>query len=336
MKKHFMAFASLFIASLALGGCGRNSGAVRLNETVHSVFYAPQYAALELGFFKDEGLDVTVTPAGGSDKSMIALLANQADIALLGTETGIYAYNQGREDYPVAFAQLTRKAGNFLVSREDEKDFTWTDVKGKQIIGGRLGGMPEMLLEYILVKNGVIPGEDVEIINNISYDSTSLAFINGVGDYTVEFEPSATALEARGAGHVVASLGDDSGEVPYTVYMATKDYLSKNPDIAQKFTNAVYRGQIWVDTHSSREIAEAIHPQFKENSLDELTTMVERYKAVDSWNTDPIFPEECFTLLQDILEQGNQLVKRVPYADMITNRYAEKAIAEKAISTFEQ
>lgn len=194
-------------------GCTENSEQgeltpVRLNEVVHSVFYAPQYVAQEKGFFTEEGLEVSVAVGNGADKSMTALISDAADIALLGTEAGLYVYNEGKEDYPKAFLQLTQRAGNFLVSRENESDFEWEDLKGKSVIGGRLGGMPELVLEYVLKENNLKIGEDVEIINNIDFSSTAGAFTGEVGDYTVEFEPVATTLEQSGSGYIVASLGE--------------------------------------------------------------------------------------------------------------------------------
>ena len=183
---------------------------IRLNEVVHSVFYAPQYVAQELGFFEEEGLDVTVAVGNGADKSMTALLSDSADIALLGTEAGIYVYNEGKENHPKVFAQLTQRAGNFLISRQEEPNFQWTDLKGKSVIGGRLGGMPELVLEYVIRENGMQKGKDVEIINNIDFSSTAGAFTGNVGDYTVEFEPVASTLQENGTGHIVASLGEPS------------------------------------------------------------------------------------------------------------------------------
>jgi NitT/TauT family transport system substrate-binding protein len=330
MKKIFAAAVCLILAAGFATGCKSDSkdnlAKVRLNETVHSVFYAPQYVALEKGFFEEEGLSVTVDVANGSDKSMVALLAGEADISLLGTETGIYAYNEGKAQYPVSFAQLTRRAGNFLVSRSSEPNFKWTDVKGKKIIGTRPGSMPEMLLEYILLKNGLVPNVDVEIIQSLGYQSTSGAFAAGVGDYTAEFEPNAGTLEANGYGYVVASLGADSGTVPYTVYMANKNYIKDNPEVIQKFTNAVYKGLLWTKSHTSTEIAEVILPQFKETTPADLAKMIERYKSVDSWNSDPVFTSESFDLVQDILDQGGQLAKRIPYEDMINVEFAEKSV----------
>ncbi|MDR1559838.1 MAG: ABC transporter substrate-binding protein [Clostridiales bacterium] len=327
MKKVIL---SMFLAALALitlAGCKKDAEAakVRLNETVHSIFYAPQYAALEKGFFKEEGLDVTLDVAQGSDKCMTALISGNADIALLGPETGIYVYNEGKSDFPITFAQLTRRAGNFFVSRTDDKDFNWTDVKGKTIIGGRNYGMPQMILEYILRNHGVEPGIDVEIVTNLDFTTTAGAFVGGSGDYTVEFEPSATAIENEGRGYVVASLGAEA-QVPYTVYMTTPKFLKDHPDIVQKFTNAVYRGEQWVKNNTAESVAEAIQPHFKEYSIADLAKMVERYKSVDSWNTDPILTEKDFTLLQDIMEESGSLAKRVPYKDMINTEFANEAV----------
>ena len=300
---------------------------VRLNEVVHSVFYAPQYVAQELGFFEEEGLDVSVAVGQGADKSMTALLSDSADIALLGTEAGIYVYNEGKQDYPLAFAQLTQRAGNFLVSRQPEPNFQWSDLKGKSVIGGRIGGMPELVLEYVLKQNGITPNEDMELINNISYTSTSGAFVGDIGDYTVEFEPTATALEQQGNGYIVASLGTASGYVPYTVYMSTSTYMKENPEVIQKFTNAIQKGQTWVQQHSSVEIAQVILPQFPDSDLETLTTIIERYKQQDTWKENTIFEEDSFTLIQDIMEQGGELSNRVPYEDMIVTEFSEKALA---------
>ena len=288
------------------------------------MFYAPQYVAQELGFFAEEGLDVTVAVGNGADKSMTALLSDSADIALLGTEAGIYVYNEGKEDYPKAFAQLTQRAGNFLVSRTDEPDFEWADLKGKSVIGGRLGGMPELVLEYVIKENGMKIGDEVEIINNIDFTSTAGAFTGNVGDYTVEFEPVATTLEQNGSGYIVASLGEASGYVPYTVYMARDDFMTEHPDIIEAFTRAIYRGQQWVEEHPSKEIAEIILPQFPESDVETLTTIIERYKTQDTWKTDPVFSEDGFTLIQDIMEQGGELSQRVPFTDLVRNEFAEK------------
>ena len=333
MKKK-ICLAAAGVLSLSFGvGCSTQQEEtaltpVRLNEVVHSVFYAPQYVAQELGFFEEEGLEVTVAIGNGADKSMTALLSDSADIALLGTEAGIYVYNEGKEDYPKAFAQLTQRAGNFLVSRIEEPDFEWIDLKGKSVIGGRLGGMPELVLEYVIKENGMTIGEDMEIINNIDFSSTAGAFTGNVGDYTVEFEPVATTLEQNGSGHIVASLGEASGYVPYTVYMAQDAFMSEHPEVIEAFTRAIYRGQQWVETHTSAEIAEVILPQFTESDVETLTTIIERYKAQDTWKTDPVFSEEGFALIQDIMEQGGELSSRVPFDNLVRNEFAKKVISE--------
>lgn len=221
-KKICLAMAGLLCLSVGVGCSSQPDDTtltpVRLNEVVHSVFYAPQYAALELGFFEEEGLNVTVAVGNGADKSMTALLSDSADIALLGIEAGLYVHNEGKENHPMVFAQLTQRAGNFLVSRVDEPDFQWTDLKGKSVIGGRLGGMPELVLEYVIKENGMTIGKDVEIVNNIDFNSTAGAFTGNVGDYTVEFEPVATTLEQSGAGHIVASLGEPTSKCASPIY----------------------------------------------------------------------------------------------------------------------
>ena len=213
---------------------------VTLNEVAHSIFYAPMYVAIEKGYFANEGIDLSLVTGFGADKTMTAVLSGTADIGFMGSEASIYTYNEGANDYVVNFAQLTQRAGNFLVAREDIKDFKWEDLKGKKVIGGRKGGMPEMVFEYILKKNGLDPEKDLSIDQSIDFGSTAAAFTgNNSADFTVEFEPSATALEKQGAGYVVASLGVDSGYVPYTSYSAKTSYMKKNPDIMQKFTNAL-------------------------------------------------------------------------------------------------
>ena len=334
MRKSFINMAAVCVTSAALlfTGCAGSDTKneelteVRLNEVVHSVFYAPQYVALENGYFEEEGLKIDLSVGQGADKSMTALISGSADIALLGTEAGIYVYNQGAEDYTLAFAQLTQRAGNFLVSRENDTDFKWSDLKGKSIIGGRTGGMPEMVLEYVLKQNGLEIGKDVEIINNISFESTAGAFSADIGDYTAEFEPTASALENSQKGYVVASLGTESGYVPYTVYMATKSYINENPEIIQKFTNAIYKAQIWMSEHTSSEIAEVILPHFTDSDIETLTKIIDRYNSQDTWKSDPVFDKEGFELIQDIMENGGELEKRVPFEEMVTTDFAQKAV----------
>lgn len=317
----------LVLGTILLSSCSsdKNLTTVRLNEVVHSIFYAPQYVAIEKGFFKEEGLKIELTTGWGADKSMTALISGNADIAFMGPEASIYVKNEGKEDFVVNFAQLTQRAGNFLIGRGKE-DFDWDNVKGKTIIGGRPGGMPQMVLEYILKINGINPHEDVEILTNIDFTATAGSFISGTGDYTAEFEPSASKIENEGKGYVVASLGVESGLVPYTSYMAERSFIKANPELIQKFTNAIYKGQKWVEEHSPEEIAKVIKPQFNDTDIDLLTQIVKRYKSQGTWRKDPYFEKAGLDLLQNILDSAGELDARVKYEDLVTTEFAEEAI----------
>ena len=330
MKKRLTAgLLSLALSGvLLLAGCGgKEESAVKvtLNEVAHSVFYAPQYVALEKGYFAEEGLDLELVNGYGADKTMTAVLSGEADIGFMGAEASIYTYLEGAEDPVVNFAQLTQRAGNFLVSRQPMENFQWSDLKSQEILGGRKGGMPQMVFEYILKRNGLDPAKDMTIDQSIDFGSTAAAFSGGLGDFTVEFEPSATLLEQQGDGYVVASLGVDSGYVPYTAYSAKASYLKENPEIIQKFTNAMQKGMDYVNSHTPEEIAQVIAPQFEETDPDTITTIVTRYHEQDTWKEDLIFSQESFELLQDILDEAGELSSRVPYDELINTDFAEKA-----------
>ena len=285
--------------------------------------------AIDEGYFTDEGLDLTLVTGFGADKTMTAVISGEADIGFMGAEASVYAYQEGATDAVVNFAQLTQRAGNFLVAREEMPDFKWEDLKDKKVLGGRKGGMPEMVFEYILRKNGLDPQKDLTIDQSIDFGSTAAAFTGDTSaDFTVEFEPSATALEKEGAGYVVASLGVDSGYVPYTSYSAKTSYMEKNPEIIQKFTNALQKGMEYVQSHTPEEIAEVIAPQFAETDLDTVTAIVKRYYDQDTWKSNLIFEKESFELLEDILEDSGELSERVSYEDLVTTKYAREA-AEK-------
>lgn len=336
MKK----ICSLFLVSVlvigTLCGCGIKTGGkdtssttdktpVVLNEVAHSIFYAPMYVAIEEGYFAEEGIELTLVTGFGADKTMTALLTGEADIGFMGSESTIYTYKEGASDYAVNFAQLTQRAGNFLVSREPIEDFSWDMIKGKDVLGGRAGGMPEMVFEYILKKNGIDPASDLSIDQSIDFGATAAAFSGGQGDFSVEFEPHATSLEEKGDGYVVASLGEDSGYVPYTAFSAKKSYLAENPAVIESFTRALQKGMDYVQTHTPAEIAKVIQPQFAETDLATIETIVGRYAAQDTWKEDLIFEEDSFTLLQNILEEAGELDGRVPYADLVDTSFAEKA-----------
>ena len=333
-KKSFLLSFLILFALLALVGCkkhpsGETLSKVTLNEVAHSIFYAPQYVAIQEGYFAEEGIDLNLVTGFGADKTMTAVLSGEADIGFMGAEATIYAYAEGAKDSVVNFAQLTQRAGNFLVAREEDPDFSWQDLKGKKVLGGRKGGMPEMVLEYVIKENGMTIGKDMEIINNIDFTSTAGAFLGEVGDYTVEFEPAATTLEQSGKGHIVASLGEASGYVPYTVYMAQDAFLQAHPDVVEAFTRAIYKGQQWVESHSAAEIAKVIQPQFAETDLDTLTTIVERYQKQDTWKTDPTVSPEGFVLIQKIMMEGKELSQEIPYDSIVVTEFAEKVMTGK-------
>lgn len=298
---------------------------VVLSEVAHSIFYAPMYVAIEEGYFEEEGIDLELVTAFGADKVMTAVLSGEADIGFMGSESSIYTYNEGATDYVVNFAQLTQRAGNFLVAREEMPDFTWEDLKGTDVLGGRKGGMPQMVFEYILKQNHIDPATDLNINQNIDFGSTAAAFSEGQGDYTVEFEPHATSLEEAGKGYVIASLGEDSGYVPYTAFSAKGSYIEKNPEVIQSFTNALQKGMDYVQKHSPEEIAQVIAPQFAETDVNTITTIVKRYYDQDTWKSDLVFEKESFDLLQDILDMAGELSNRAPYEDLVNTTYAKKA-----------
>ena len=329
MKKFLSLMLAAVLSVSLLTGCGTGENSnltkVTLSEVAHSIFYAPMYVAIEEGYFKDEGIDLELVTAFGADKVTTAVLSGEADIAFMGSESTIYVYNQEADDYLVNFAQLTQRAGNFLVSREPADQFDWKDLKGSEVLGGRKGGMPQMVFEYVLKIHGIDPAKDLNIDQSIDFGSTAAAFSGGKGDYTVEFEPSATALEIEGDGYVIASLGEASGYVPYTAFSARKSYLEQNPEIVQSFTNALQRGMDYVNSHTPEEIAQVIQPQFAETDLDQITTILKRYHDQDTWKEDLIFTEDAFDLLQDILMSAGELQSRAPYEHLVTTAYAENA-----------
>lgn len=332
-KRMIVSLLAVCLLALSLAGCtkkqksadGSGLTEVTLNEVAHSIFYAPMYVAIEEGYFAEEGIDLTVVTGFGADKTMTAVLTGEADIGFMGSESTIYTYAGGTQDYVVNFAQLTQRAGNFLVAREPIEDFRWDMLKGKDVLGGRAGGMPEMVFEYILKKNNIDPATDVNIDQSIDFGSTAAAFSGGQADFTVEFEPHATSLELKGDGYVVASLGEDSGYVPYTAFSAKKSYIEENPEVIQAFTNALQKGMDYVQSHTPEEIAKVIAPQFEGTEFETLATIVNRYYEQDTWKENLIFEEEAFTLLQNILEESKVLEERVPYEDLVTTEFAEKA-----------
>ena len=299
---------------------------ISVNEVARSVFYAPQYVAINNGFFKEEGLEIELTTGQGADKVMTAVLAGQSDIGFAGPEASIYVYNEGKEDYAEVFAQMTKRDGSFLVSKTDTDNFSWNDLKGKTVIPGRKGGVPYMTFEYVLKQNGIDPETDVNLDDSIKFDLMAGAFAGGDAEYVTLFEPTASMTEEAGKGYVVASVGEASGEIPYTAYFAKKSYIEKNKDIIQGFTNAIYKGQQWVKQHSAKEIAEVIQDFFPDTDLDMLTKSIQSYMDIDAWNDTPVLKEEAFNRLQTVMKEAGELDKEAPYNKVINNEFAENSI----------
>jgi len=320
----------LLLCSLSWVGCANQKTdtgltKVTLNEVAHSIFYAPMYVAIEEGYFEEEGIDLTLVTGFGADKVMTAVLTGEAEIGFMGSESSIYTYAQGTENPVINFAQLTQRAGNFVVSREPIEDFTWNMLKGQEVLGGRAGGMPQMVFEYVLKKHGIDPKTDLQIDQSIDFGSTAAAFSGGKGTYTIEFEPHATGLEMQKEGYIVASLGEESGYVPYTAFSATKQYIEQNPEVVQAFVNALQKGLEYVNTHTPEEIAKLIQPQFKETDLETITTIVSRYYEQDTWPEDLVFEKESFELLEHILMEAGELEEMLPYEALVDTTFAKEA-----------
>lgn len=327
-KKMLQILAAALTLSLILAGCGgkkpASSGKIRLAEVTHSVFYAPLYAAIELGYFKEAGLSVELTNGGGADRVMTAVLTGQADVGFAGPEACIYTYLQGEKNYPKVFGQMTKRDGSFLIGRTAE-DFQWQNLRGKKIIGGRKGGVPEMTLEYVLRKNGVTPGKDVEIDTSVRFNMMAGAFVGGSGDYVTLFEPTATEIEAAGNGVVLASVGKMSGEIPYTAFFARQDYLASHGATVEKFAAAVNKGMKWVASHDAAAVASVIRFQFADSKVETLTSVIRRYQEIDAWKDTLVMEKQDFDRLQTVMEEAGELPSRVDFSLLVDNTWAEKA-----------
>ena len=334
MKKYIIAILIILVVVAGILGYSvlknrnNNTGmtTIKLNEVTRSVFYAPQYVAISNGYFEEEKLNIEITTGQGADKVMTAVLAGQSDIGFAGPEAAIYVYNEGKEDYMEVFAQMTKRDGSFLVSRNENKDFKWTDLKGSTIIPGRKGGVPYMTFEYVLKQNGLDTKKDLVLDDSIKFDLMAGAFAGENADYVTLFEPTASMTEAQGKGYIVASVGEASGEIPYTAYFAKKSYIESNPEIIQGFTNAVYKGQVWVEEHTAREIAEKIQSFFPDTDLDMLTNSIQRYKDIDAWNKTPVLEEEAFDRLQTVMQEAGELTKKAPYDVIVNNEFARETV----------
>ncbi|WP_281887121.1 ABC transporter substrate-binding protein [Paenibacillus sp. YYML68] len=332
-RKGWMAAATAVVlaAAMLVIGCtnGNSDGGltkVRVGEVTRSIFYAPQYVALERGYFKEQGLEVELTTTFGGDKTMTTLLSGGIDVALVGSETSIYVHQQGSDDPVINFAQLTQTDGTFLVSRQPVAEpFDWSKLKGSVFLGQRKGGMPQMAGEFTLKKHGIDPQQDLQLIQNIDYANIAASFASGTGEYVQLFEPQATVFQNQGKGYIVASFGVESGKLPYTVYMAKKSYLSGNTDTVQKFTNALQKAQLWVQQSSAADIASVIAPFFPDTDMAVIRDVVDRYKTQGSYATDGIVDEAEWNNLQDVMEKAGELKRRSEHGVLVDNRFAEMA-----------
>ena len=323
-------FVAIAIGAIIVKNSNKNNGVqdgmqkIKMSEVTRSVFYAPQYVAINNGYFRDVGIEIELTTGQGADAVMTSVLSGESQIGFAGPEASIYVYNEGKEDYIEVFAQLTQKDGSFLVSKEATNNFSWQDLKGKTVIPGRKGGVPYMTLEYVLKKNGLNPQTDLTLDDSIKFDLMAGAFTGGNAQYVTLFEPTASMTQDAGKGYIVASVGEAAGEVPYTAYCAKKSYIKNNSKIIEEFTKATYNGEQWVKEHTAREIAEKIQEFFPDTTLASLENSVQKYKDIDAWRDTPVLKESAFDKLQEIMSEAGELTTKAPYDKIVNNSFAEK------------
>jgi len=326
MAAAFLGAACLIFPVSALSSCSE-SGITRLNvsEVTHSVFYAPMYLADALGYFKEEGLEVELTNAGGADSVMAAVLSGEADIGFCGPEAALYVLAGGSSDVPKVFGQLTKRDGSFLVSRKAEPNFKWSDLQGKEILAGRKGGMPAMTFEYVLNSHGLYDGDNVKMNFDVAFNLMTGAFEAGTADYCTMFEPVASEYEKAGKGYIVASVGKESGEVPYTAYMAKESWLKDNSSVAEGFLTAIMKAIKYVENNSYQASAELLAPYFVGTEVSSLAVALESYKNIDAWQSDMCMREESFLRMEKIIDNAGELPAYVEFTRLVDNSYAEKA-----------
>lgn len=321
---------AVVVATTALlSACSKSekgSTVVRIGEVTRSLFYAPQYVAIEKGFFNDEGIKIELTTTPGGDKTMTSLLSNVIDVALVGSETSIYVTQQGTDDPIINFAQLTQTDGTFLVARTKDDNFDWNSLRDSIFLGQRKGGMPQMAGEFTLKKHDINPQSDLELIQNVDFANIAPAFSSGTGEYVQLFEPTASIFEKEGIGYVVASFGVESGHLPYTVFMTKQSYIDKHKNVVQSFTDAVYKAQLWVNEHSAEEIADVVASYFENVDRDIMVSSIARYKEQGSYATDPIVDEQEWNNLLDVMTSAGELTARTEHSQIVNTTFAEKAI----------
>ena len=329
MKRILLFFITLTLFLFPLSGCKKSDdGVLRINEVTDSFFYAPFYVAIEKGFFEEEGLTIELTNGGGSDVSMTALLSGGADIILAGPETAVYVSRQNKKDAPKVFAQLTKRDGCFLISRNAEPNFTWQDIKGKEIIIGRQGGLPAMTFQYIVKNLGLVDGVDLTLRKDIQFPLMAPTFDNGTGDYVTLFEPTATEFVKAGKGHIVASVGKQSGEVPYTSFIALSSFLEKNSAKAEKFLRAMYKAINYTKTANSLEVASYLVKHFTTSNVEQTADSLNNYNSVDTWMSNMCLNETMFNTLLDVIENAGEDVKGVAFNKVVDNTLADKVYKE--------
>ncbi len=325
MKKIITFLLCFILAIFPLSGCkDKNSNTIRLNEVTHSVFYAPLYVAIENGYFEEENLTIELTNGGGADNSMTALLSKTADIGLMGPETVIYVHNQGKKDAPKVFGQLTQKDGSFLVSRVAEPEFSWENLRNKEILAGRKGGVPAMTFEYILNELNMKNGQDFTLNFDVQFNLMTSAFLGGTADYCTVFEPTASEYEKSGQWHIVASVGEQGGEIPYTSFIALESYLEDNQNQVKSFLKAIKKAHEFIATHTEYEVAEAIVKQFPSTTITSIETSIKSYKKIDAWKTDLQATQESFTRLQNIMKNAGELSSEVEFSKLVDNSLAKE------------
>ncbi|MDD4291859.1 MAG: ABC transporter substrate-binding protein [Clostridia bacterium] len=317
--------ALLACVCMTMTACKPNEekGVIRLNEVTHSIFYAPQYVAMSLGYFEEAGITIELTNGGGADKVMTALLTDAADVGLMGPEACIYVYNEGRNDYPVVFGQLTKRDGSFLIGRTDE-DFDWSVLEGKEIIMGRRGGVPAMTLQYVLNQKGYFDGENITMNYSVQFNMLAPAFSSGTGDYVPLFEPTATQVVLEKIGYNLCSIGTESGEIPYTAYIATQSYINENADMLEKFLDCIYRANQYIKNNDYNQTAALIASHFDGTTVEDIAVALKSYTEIDAWMTTPSMTEESFIRLQDIMINAGELTEYAPFDKLIYNKIADK------------
>lgn len=326
MRKLLTLFLVLTVLILPFSGCKNNNGlkTIELNEVTHSVFYAPLYLAIENGYFEEEGIKINLTNGGGADKSMTAVLSGDAHIGLMGPETVIYVHNQGKVDYPKVFGQLTQKDGSFLVSRKAEPDFKWSDLQGKEILAGRKGGVPAMTFEYILNEIGLKNNQDFTLNFDVQFNLMTSAFLSGTADYCTVFEPTASEYQASGKWHIVASVGEQGGEIPYTSFIALDSYIKNNRETLKGFIKALKKAYDFIEKSSELQVAEAIVKQFPSTTISSIETSIKSYKKINAWKLDLQATKQSFERLQNIMQNAGELSSRVDFEKIVDNSIAQE------------